>query len=104
MGHPSEQNRLRILQVHARDKPIDRNDDDAVLKRVRCWGHAIEALRPPFAEDGFARTGLLRQFLTEQQPSHAPAVAQSHIPAVLQRSNGSSRLPLNTTHKALPRS
>jgi len=35
MGHPSEQNRLRILQVHARDKPIDRTDDDAVLKKVR---------------------------------------------------------------------
>ena len=39
MGHPSEQNRLRILQVHARDKPIDRTDDDAVLKKVCLRSH-----------------------------------------------------------------
>lgn len=35
MGRPSTANRLRILQVHAKDKPIDRGDDDAVLAKVR---------------------------------------------------------------------
>ena len=35
MGRPSATNRLRILQVHARDKPIDRTNDDAVLREAR---------------------------------------------------------------------
>ena len=34
MGRPSTPNRLRILQVHAKDKPIDRSDNDAVLAKV----------------------------------------------------------------------
>ena len=34
MGRPSAANRLRILQVHAKDKPIDRSNDDAVLSKV----------------------------------------------------------------------
>lgn len=34
MGLPSPSNRLRILQVHAKDKPIDRSNDDALLKQV----------------------------------------------------------------------
>ena len=35
MGRPSATNRLRILQVHARDKPIDRTNEDAVLSQAR---------------------------------------------------------------------
>lgn len=34
MGLPSPSNRLRILQVHAKDKPIDRSNDDALLRQV----------------------------------------------------------------------
>jgi cell division protease FtsH len=34
MGRPSPANRLRILQVHARGKPIDRAGDDALLATV----------------------------------------------------------------------
>ncbi|KAG7666975.1 hypothetical protein KSW81_000723 [Nannochloris sp. 'desiccata'] len=34
MGLPSPANRLRILQVHAKDKPIDRSNEDALLKQV----------------------------------------------------------------------
>lgn len=34
MGRPSPANRLRILQVHAKDKPIDRSNDDALLRQV----------------------------------------------------------------------
>ena len=34
MGRPSTPNRLRILQVHAKDKPIDRTNNDAILNKV----------------------------------------------------------------------
>jgi len=34
MGRPAPTNRLRILQVHAKGKPIDRSDDDALLRQV----------------------------------------------------------------------
>ena len=34
MGLPSPANRLRILQVHAKNKPIDRSNDDALLRQV----------------------------------------------------------------------
>jgi hypothetical protein len=38
MGRPSPTNRLRILQVHAKNKPIDRSNDDALLRQVRHAG------------------------------------------------------------------
>lgn len=34
MGLPSPSNRLRILRVHAKDKPIDRSNDDALLRQI----------------------------------------------------------------------
>ena len=34
MGRPTPQNRLKILQVHAKGKPIDRSDDDKLLSKV----------------------------------------------------------------------
>ncbi len=34
MGRPTPQNRLKILQVHAKGKPIDRSDDDKLLGKV----------------------------------------------------------------------
>ena len=34
MGLPSPGNRLKILQVHAKDKPIDRSNEDALLRQV----------------------------------------------------------------------
>lgn len=34
MGRPTPQNRLKILQVHAKDKPLDRSNDDALLAKV----------------------------------------------------------------------
>lgn len=34
MGRPTPQNRLKILQVHAKGKPIDRSNDDALLTKV----------------------------------------------------------------------
>ena len=34
MGRPSPSNRLKILQVHAKDKPIDRSNDDELLRQV----------------------------------------------------------------------
>jgi cell division protease FtsH len=34
MGRPTPQNRLKILQVHAKGKPIDRSDDDKLLTKV----------------------------------------------------------------------
>lgn len=34
MGRPSPQNRLKILQVHAKGKPIDRSNEDALLAKV----------------------------------------------------------------------
>ncbi|KAL3137049.1 hypothetical protein ABBQ32_006634 [Trebouxia sp. C0010 RCD-2024] len=34
MGRPTTSNRFKILQVHAANKPIDRSNDDAVLRRV----------------------------------------------------------------------
>ena len=43
MGRPSCANRLRILQVHAKDKPIDRTHDDAVLSKV----HLPSSPNPP---------------------------------------------------------
>ena len=46
MGRPSATNRLRILQVHARDKPIDRTDDDAVLRQARRVSCAAKSIFP----------------------------------------------------------
>lgn len=34
MGRPSPANRLKILQVHARNKPLDRSNDDALLRQI----------------------------------------------------------------------
>lgn len=34
LGLPSRPNRLKILQVHAEQKPVDRGDNDAALKRI----------------------------------------------------------------------
>ena len=34
MGRPTPSNRLKILQVHAKGKPIDRSEDDALLAKV----------------------------------------------------------------------
>ncbi|KAL4436128.1 hypothetical protein ABPG77_005576 [Micractinium sp. CCAP 211/92] len=34
MGRPAPSNRLKILQVHARNKPIDRSNDDALLRQI----------------------------------------------------------------------
>ena len=34
MGRPTPQNRLKILQVHAKGKPIDRSGDDKLLSKV----------------------------------------------------------------------
>ena len=34
MGRPSPSNRLKILKVHAKDKPIDHSNDDALLKQI----------------------------------------------------------------------
>ncbi|EFN59830.1 hypothetical protein CHLNCDRAFT_33680 [Chlorella variabilis] len=34
MGRPSPTNRLRILQVHTKNKPIDRSNEDALLRQI----------------------------------------------------------------------